>query len=140
MEPETVRVILADDNQAIRKRIKKILDRVNNIEVIGEAENGVEALRLTQELRPDMLLLDVEMPLLDGIEVTRQLSKQHNKVPILVLSAYNNRDYIREMLANGVSGYLVKEEAPDRIIEAILGIAQGETGWVSPSVKAKLLK
>ena len=99
---------------------------------------ALETLRLVKALLPDVLLLDVEMPVLDGIQVTRQLKKRALNTPILILSAYTNREYIREVLANGVSGYLIKDEAPELIVAAVRGIARGERGWVSPQVKAKL--
>jgi len=133
-----VRVVLADDNEIIRAGIKNLLNKAQDIEVVGEAINGAETLRLVKALLPDVLLLDIEMPVLNGIEVTRQLKKRELSTPILILSAYTNREYIREVLANGVSGYLIKDEAPDQIIAAVRGIARGERGWVSPQVKAKL--
>lgn len=138
MKRPTVRVILADDNETIRAGIKNLLEKAQDIEVVGEADNGLETLRLVKALLPDVLLLDVEMPVLDGIQVTRQLKSGALNTPILVLSAYTNREYIREVLANGVSGYLIKDEAPEQIVAAVRGIARGERGWVSPQVKEKL--
>ena len=140
VKQSTVRVVLADDNEIIRAGIKNLLEKARAIEVVGEADNGLETLRLVKGRRPDVLLLDVEMPVLDGIQVTRQLKKRALNTPILILSAYTNREYIREVLANGVSGYLIKDEAPEQIVAAVRGIARGERGWVSPQVKAKLVK
>jgi DNA-binding NarL/FixJ family response regulator len=140
MAENIMRVVLAEDNEIVRRGIRRLLNRVEDIEVVGEAVNGVEALRLVDELLPDVLLLDVEMPQLDGIKVARQLKKGRQKTRILVLSAYDDQEYIQEMLANGASGYLIKDEAPDRIVEAVKGVAQGEMGWVSPKVLEKLRK
>ena len=134
----TTRVVLAEDNEIVRRGIRRLLNKAQDIVVIGEANNGIEALRLVEEMQPDVLLLDVEMPQLNGIEVAHRLKKTKSKTQILVLSAYDDREYIKEMLSNGASGYLIKDEAPDRIIEAVMGVAQGETGWVSPQVEAKL--
>jgi DNA-binding NarL/FixJ family response regulator len=140
MAENIMRVVLAEDNEIVRRGIRRLLNRVEDIEVVGEAVNGVEALRLVDELLPDVLLLDVEMPQLDGIKVARQLKNGRQKTRILVLSAYDDQEYIQEMLANGASGYLIKDEAPDRIVEAVKGVAQGEMGWVSPKVLEKLRK
>ena len=140
MAQPMTRVVLAEDNEIIRKGIRKLLNRAQDIEVIAEARNGIEALHLSRELLPDILLLDVEMPLLNGIEVARRLNTEETKTQILVLSAYDDKEYIHSMLAQGASGYLVKDEAPERIVEAVRGVARGETGWISPSVARKLNK
>ena len=141
MTQTKIQVVLAEDNATVRTGIRKLLKRAQNIEVIGEASNGMDAMQLVGAVKPDVLLLDVEMPVLDGIEVARLIKDRGpGKTRILVLSAYNDREYIQEMLLNGASGYLLKDEAPERIIEAIQGIAQGETGWVSPQVEVILKK
>jgi len=133
-----IKVVVAEDNTIIRLGIRKLLSKSQEIEVTGEATNGMEALQLVGQIEPDILLLDVEMPGLNGIEVARTLKKSISSTRILVLSAYDDQEYIREMLLNGASGYLLKDEAPERIIEAVKGVAQGETGWVSPQVEARL--
>jgi DNA-binding NarL/FixJ family response regulator len=139
MSKDTVtRVVLADDHDVVRQGLKRLLDRAPEIEVVGEASDGLEALQYVQELDPDVLLLDIEMPVMDGIEVARRLNESHFNVRILILSAYDDREYIRALLDIGVSGYLVKGEAPGKIVEAVRGIARGQKGWVSSQVRKKL--
>lgn len=135
---ETTRIVLADDHAVVRAGIRHILQRAPGIEVMGEASNGVEAIRLVNKLAPDVLLLDIEMPVLNGIEVVRKLHAARSPVRILVLSAYDDNQYVTEMLNNGVAGYLTKDEAPESIVEAIHSVAQGDQGWVSKRVERKL--
>ncbi len=135
-----IKVLVAEDNNIIRLGIRRLLNKSQDIEVIGEARNGVEALALVGEIEPDILLLDVEMPLMNGIEVARTLKKSGRSTRILVLSAYDDQEYIREMLLNGASGYLLKDEAPERIVDAVKGVAQGEMSWVSAQAQSALKK
>jgi DNA-binding NarL/FixJ family response regulator len=106
--------------------------------VVGEASDGAEALRLAQELTPDVLLLDMEMPGLKGVEVAHQLKQAGSPVRILALSAYDDSQYIPSLLAAGAAGYLTKDEVPETIIEAVRGVSRGEQGWVSRRVAAKM--
>ena len=131
-------VVLAEDNAFVRKGIRRLLDIAQNIKVVGEAGDGAEAIRLVKELAPDVLLLDVELPRINGIEVARQVSRLTKKTHVLVLSAYDDPEYIQSMLGIGVAGYLIKDEAPHRIVQAILGVAQGQVGWISPQVQRKI--
>lgn len=139
-EVRTTRVVLADDHDVVRQGLKRLLDRAPEIEVVGEASDGLEALNSVHEHQPDVLLLDIEMPVMDGIEVAKRLREAGVKVRILVLSAYDDHEYIRALLDIGVSGYLVKGEAPGKIVEAVRGVSQGQKGWVSPQVRKKLDK
>ncbi len=135
----TTSVVLADDHESVRRGIRGLLNKAPDIIVIGEARDGFGALRSVKELEPDVLLLDIEMPGLNGIEVTRRLQDaKDGMTKILVLSAYDDQEYIREVLANGASGYIIKGEAPKWIVEAVRGVARGEKGWVSPRVAQKI--
>jgi len=126
-----IRVVIADDHAIMRVGIKNILMRSSEICVVGEASDGAEAIKLVNEHNPDVLILDMEMPVMDGVEVARRLQANNLPVRILVLSAYDDRQYILEMLKMGASGYLIKDEAPEVIVDAVQGIAHGEKGWIS---------
>jgi len=134
----TIRVLLAEDHPVVRSGIKTLLSSASDIEVVGEASDGEQAYQMVQEMDPDVLLLDVELPVLDGVELTQKLAEEEAAVKILVLSSYSDRQYIREMLSQGASGYLIKDEVPQNILNAIRGVSRGEDGWVSREVAAKL--
>jgi DNA-binding NarL/FixJ family response regulator len=131
-------VILADDHPVVRAGIRNLLEQAPDIVVIGEASDGKEALRMVEELKPDVLLLDMEMPGISGAEVAHELMASGSTVHILALSAHDDKEYIQELLANGASGYLVKEEVPNAIVEAVRGVSRGERGWLSRRIAAKM--
>lgn len=133
-ETNPIRVILADDHPVMRTGIRSLLGSKRDIQIIGEASNGEEAIELVDKLNPDVLVLDIEMPQMDGIEATRKLRKSGSHTFILILSSYAEKDYIRLVLEQGVSGYLVKDEAPGRIVEAVRRVARGDKGWFSERV------
>ena len=128
-----IRVVLADDYPLMRENVRKLLAKADGITVIGEAADGHEALAMVSALEPEVLVLDMEMPGLSGLKVARQLQTEKSPVQILVISAYDDKQYIQGVLEIGAAGYLVKSEAtPDMIIKAIRGVAGGEKNWVSP--------
>ncbi len=133
-----IRVVLADDHSFVRKGIRQILGKAPEIEIVGEGENGAEALSLVELLEPDVLLLDVEMPVMNGIQVARRLKETSTTVRVLVISAHDDRQYILEMLDCGVSGYLTKEEVPQNLVRAVREIAGGGENWVSQRVAARI--
>ncbi|MEA4906295.1 MAG: response regulator transcription factor [Chloroflexi bacterium] len=135
---EETRVFVADDHAAVREGIRNLLNRAPGIVVVGEASNGLETIQQVGKLDPDVLVLDVEMPGLTGIDVTRRLRQTDSSVRVLILSAYDDQEYVLELLENGASGYLVKGESPERIVEAVRGIANDEKGWISPQIAEKL--
>ena len=130
----SVRVVIADDHPVVRSGICDMLTAADGITVVGEAEDGAEALRLTREEHPDVLLLDVEMPERSGVEVARELQTESNPTRLLALSSYDDQEYVQGLLKNGAAGYLTKENAPELIIEAVRAVARGEVRWfVQPS-------
>lgn len=135
-----IRVLLADDHPVLRRGIRTILEMEDDIVVVGGAEDGEDALAQVEALKPDVLILDVSMPKLDGIGVIRRLVAERSPVRVLVLSAYDDENFIAEMVESGAAGYLLKREALDTIVEAVRGIAVGETGWFSRAIINKMLE
>ena len=139
-EAPDIRVLLVDDHPVVRGGIRTMLEASDGIEVVGEASNGQEALDLVHELQPDVMLLDMEMPVKPGLEVARTLAEEKAAVRIIALSAYDDDEYIFGLLDTGASGYLTKDEAPYIIVEAVKGVAQGEDGWISRRVADKMVR
>lgn len=134
-----IRVLLADDHPIVRAGIRNMLEKAVDIEVVGEAATGKDVLALVDEVKPDILLLDMELPDIKGTEVAQKLLAGGSSVKILALSAYDDSGYIRELLELGAAGYLVKEEAPETIVDAVRGVAFGEQGWVSRRIAAQMV-
>jgi two-component system, NarL family, nitrate/nitrite response regulator NarL len=140
MNKRTTNVVLADDHPRVRAGIRNLLQNTPDIVVVGEAEDGVEAITLVEELSPDVLVVDMEMPHLNGNEVADRLRKKGSNVRILALSAHDDRHYIMGMFKSGAAGYLTKDDVPEVLVKAIRGIARGEEGWVSKRVAVKISK
>jgi DNA-binding NarL/FixJ family response regulator len=122
----------------MRLGIRNLLSRSAEIQVIGEASNGLEALDTVENLRPDVLMLDMEMPVMDGVEVARRIRATDSPIKILAFSAYNDKFYVQSLLEMGASGYLTKDEDPATIIEAVLRVADGEKGWLTHKAASRL--
>lgn len=133
-----IRVLLADDHPIVRTGIRTMLQGASDIDVVAEAKSGAEALALVEQLQPDVLLLDMEMPGMSGVDVAKKLKVLDSTVRVLALSAYDDAQYVRNLLASGAAGYLTKEEAPEMIIDAVRGVARGEEGWLSRRAVAKV--
>ena len=134
-----IRVLIADDHTIVRKGLCAILEGDKEIEVVGDAENGREAIKKVEQVQPDIVLMDITMPGLNGLETTRQLKKRHPKTKILILTMHDNEEYIFETLRAGASGYLVKRTAPDELISAIHAVNRGES-FLSPSISKRVIE
>ena len=133
-----IAVLIVDDHPIICKGIHDLLEPAVGISVVGEAHTGAEALRMIEDLKPDVVLLDMKLPDISGVEIIKRAAKLGTNARILGLSSYNDREFISQLLTYGASGYLLKDELPEQIIEAIRGVAHGEVGWVSRKVAAML--
>lgn len=130
-----VRIVIADDHPVVRSGIRDMLEQAEGLDVVGEADSGPAALQQVEDKLPDVLLLDVEMPGMSGVEVAERLQNKSSPVRLLALSSYDDQEYVRGLLESGASGYLTKENAPELIIEAVRAVARGEVRWfVQPSL------
>jgi DNA-binding NarL/FixJ family response regulator len=133
-----IRVLIVDDHPITCKGIRDLLEPAIGISVVGEAHTGAEALQMIEALKPNVVLLDMKLPDMNGVEIIKRAYKTGTNARILGLSSYNDREFISELLTFGASGYLLKDEVPEEIINAVRGVAGGESGWVSRKVAALL--
>lgn len=134
-----IKVILAEDHTIVRKGLRSLLDGEEGIRVVGEAENGKETMRKVAQLRPDVVVIDIAMPLLNGLEATRQIKKDFPQVKVLILSVHADEEYIFQTLRAGASGYLLKNAAPNDLVSAIKAAYRDES-FLSPSISKKVVK
>jgi two-component system, NarL family, response regulator NreC len=132
-----LRIVLADDHTLVRHGLRKVLQDQSDWEVVGEANDGREAIRLVQELKPDVAILDIAMPRLNGIEATRQIARRFPDVHVLVLSMHADEPYVTQVLRAGASGYLLKDSADTDLIRAVAAVSQKKS-FFSPAV-AKIM-
>ncbi len=132
-----IHILIADDHAIVRQGLKQILADAADLVVTGEAENGLEALRMLREQPYDMLLLDIAMPGKSGVEVLKQIKQELPKLPVLILSMYPEEQYAVRLIKAGAAGYLTKESAPEQLVKAIRTVAQGKR-FINASV-AELL-
>jgi DNA-binding NarL/FixJ family response regulator len=136
----SIRVLVADDHDLVRTGLKMILDAQPDIDVVGEAANGRDAVALARQLRPDVCLFDIRMPALDGIEATRQLAGPDIDDPlaIVIVTTFDLDEYVHGALKAGARGFLLKDAGPDLLVQAIRAAANGDA-LIAPSVTARLL-
>ncbi|HEX2606076.1 MAG TPA: response regulator transcription factor [Flavisolibacter sp.] len=137
MASETIRVVIADDHQMVRETWKIILDRHEQIDVIGECSNGAEAIDSAIHLNPDVILMDINMYPVNGFEATRKILKQSPNIKIIGVSVNNQPGYARNMLQLGAKGYVTKNSTRDEMIHAIMQVTDGKT-YVCREVKEKM--
>ncbi|MGP8303975.1 response regulator [Streptomyces inhibens] len=134
----TVRVVLADDHTLVRTALQMVITDTPDLDVVGEAGTGAEAVRLAEELRPDVVVMDIRMPGMDGIEATRLITAGPGRACVVVLTTFDDDDYVYGALRAGASGFLVKDMALDDILAAVRVVASGDA-LIAPSVTRRLI-
>jgi len=134
-----IRVVVVDDDALIREGLRMIIDQTGDLEVVATARNGEEALLVAAEHRPDVILMDVRMPVLDGIEATRRITKDEDAPRVIILTTFELDEYVFEALRAGASGFLLKRTEPEHLVGAIRVVAGGEA-LLSPSVTRRLIE
>ena len=135
---QKIRILLADDHAVVRQGFKLILASQPDMEIVGEAGNGSEAVAMAEQLRPDVAVIDVAMPELNGIEATRRMGEATPRTRVLALSMHKDSVYVREILRAGARGYLLKDQIASDLIAAVRAVARGE-GYISPAVSDAVL-
>jgi DNA-binding NarL/FixJ family response regulator len=135
---ETTRILLAEDHNTVREGIKMLVNAQPDMEVVGEAENGNAAITQTRELNPDMLVMDISMPELNGLKATEKLRKEFPELKILTLTRHTDDGYLKQLIKAGVNGYVLKQSAPTELINAIRTVRAGRS-YVDSELTQKLL-
>ncbi len=139
LQSPTIRVLIADDHSIVRRGIKALLAQIDDVQVVGEAANGLEAVRLSKQLNPDIILMDLLMPIMDGIEATRRVTSRQPGLGVLVLTSFVHDDKVFSAIKAGAQGYLLKESEPAELIQSIRRVHQGEA-YLNPNIARKILK
>jgi DNA-binding NarL/FixJ family response regulator len=134
-----INVLLVEDQCLVRSGLRALLDQESDIRVVGEAEDGEEAVRLACELQPDLVLMDVKLPKLDGIEATRRIRETNGKVEVLILTAYEDDETVLQAIQAGASGYVLKDITPTNLVRAIRAVRAGMS-TVHPGITRRLLE
>lgn len=138
MGEKKIRIMLADDHSVVRQGFRRILEAQEDMEIVGEASNGREAVQMATDLKPDLVVMDVAMPELNGIEATRRLTASSEKTRVLALSMHKDAVYVREILRAGARGYLLKDAFDSDLVSAVRAVARGEA-YLSPAISDTVL-
>src|SRR6266581_1567630 len=134
---EKIRVLLADDHTVVRQGLRALLAAEGDMEIVGEAENGRQAVQLVKKLLPDVAVMDIAMPVLNGLEATRQITRSVPSTKVLVLSSYSDDEYVYQLTEAGAAGYLVKQTAANDLLKAIREAQKGNA-FFSPAIAKRL--
>jgi DNA-binding NarL/FixJ family response regulator len=135
---QKITVLLADDHTVVRQGLRALLEAEEDMTVVGEAENGRQAVQMAKRLQPEVVVMDIAMPQLNGLEATRQISKESPKSHVLILSSYSDDEYVQQLTDAGASGYLVKQTAATDLVAAIREARKGNA-FFSPAISKRLL-
>src|SRR5947207_10690225 len=136
---QKITVLLADDHTVVRQGLRALLEAEEDMNVVGEAENGRQAVQMAKRLQPDVVVMDIAMPSLNGLEATRQISRERPKSKVLILSSYSDDEYVQQLTDAGASGYLVKQTAAQDLVAAIREAKKGNA-FFSPAISKRLLE
>ena len=134
-----ITVLIAEDHQIVREGLQALLAHESDIEVVGEAENGRAAVQLTRKLRPEVVVIDIAMPLLNGLEATRQILKEVPGSKVLILSSYSDDEYVQQLTEAGAAGYLLKQTAAADLLKAIREVRRGNS-FFSPAISKRIME
>ena len=134
-----IRILIADDHAIVREGLNALISTEAGMEIVGEANNGQDAIHLARKLKPDILLLDLMMPIMNGIEAISRISQENDQVRILALTSYADDDIVFSAIKAGALGYLLKDTSPQALLQSIRQVYQGETS-LSPSIALKLVR
>ena len=139
MHEGRITVLIADDHQLFREGLRKILSMTSDIEVVGEASDGQSALKQVERLHPDVVLMDINMPVLNGVEATKKIHALYPETKVIILSIHDDEQYVYRSLSHGASGYVLKEIDSDTLVQAIRAVAAGQ-GYIHPRVTPMVIK
>jgi len=138
MTADSIRILIADDHPIMRQGLATVLDREEDLQVVGQASNGHEAVALASRLHPDVILMDLQMPVMDGVEAIQQIKQENPDVGIIILTTYDTDEHIFRGIEAGARGFLLKDSPPEEVLNAIRAVNKGES-LVQPRVASRLL-